>query len=184
MKIASGLFKNKPVIVPKSGVKPTSDKVRQAVMNILLNGKPGLRGSRFLDLYSGTGAVGIEALSNGASYVCFVENASKLYMILKKNIESVTDDKSLYRTIKHNAVQLDETFLDPEGFDIVFADPFYAETGEHYDELYRTAMKFLRPGGVFILEHGSKKDFGSFPGFQSQKVYGDTSLSIFTREAA
>jgi 16S rRNA (guanine966-N2)-methyltransferase len=184
MKIASGLFKSKPLMVPKSGVKPTSDKVRQAVMNILQNGSTGLRGSRFLDLYSGTGAVGLEALSNGASFVCFVENAPKLYMILKKNIESMVEDPSVYRTIKHNAVQLDESFLDRDSFDIIFADPFYAEAENHYDELYKRAMSFLRPGGIFILEHSSKKTFGDFPGFREQKTYGDTSLTLFTREAA
>lgn len=184
MKIASGLYKSKPLIVPKSGVKPTSDKVRQAVMNILLNGETGLRGARFLDLYCGTGAVGLEALSNGASFVCFVENASKLYMILKKNIESMVEDPDSYRTIKHNAIQLDETFLDAGSFDIIFADPFYAEAGGHYDELYKKAMLFLREGGVFILEHSSKKTFKTFPYFRDQKIYGDTSLSLFIKKAA
>ncbi len=178
MKIASGIYKGQSLIVPKSGVKPTTDKVRQAVMNIL---QGRLRGAEFLDLYCGTGAVGIEALSNGASYACFVESAEKLYRVLKKNLEAVVGDKSLYRTVKHNALLMTTDLMERPLYDIVFADPFYREAVNHYDELYRVATGFLRPGGLFILEHSGKKNFSGFPCVHDRKTYGDTALTLFLK---
>ena len=181
MKIASGIYKGKSLIVPKSGVKPTSDKVRQAIINILQNELPN---ARFLDLYSGTGAVGIEALSNGAAFACFVENAGRVYSVLKKNLEIIVGDKTRYQTIKHNATQLSIKLFGESyhPFDIIFADPFYEDTDYQFDDLYTEAMVFLKDGGLFMIEHGQKEDFSSFGGFKARKVYGDTILSIFQKD--
>lgn len=180
MKIASGRFKGQSLIVPKFGVRPTSDKVRQAVMNIL---HPRLSGARFLDLYCGTGAVGIEALSNGAGFACFVEHAGRVYTILKQNLETIVQDRSLYSTIRQNVLNLKEHFH-PETFpkfDIIFADPFYRDADDHFEDLYHQAVEFLSPGGIFILEHGNKNSFSDYPLFQETKHYGDSVLSIFIK---
>ncbi len=178
MKIASGIYKGKSLIVPKSGIKPTTDKVRQAVMNILQN---KLKHSRFLDLFCGTGAIGIEALSNGAGFVCFVESAGKAYSILKNNLESIVQDKSSYRTIKHNVTQLDNEILGDKLFDIVFADPFYIDLKPYFDEIFQIALSCLKEGGIFIAEHSSRDDLSYYPFFKEQKDYGDTRLSIFRK---
>jgi 16S rRNA (guanine966-N2)-methyltransferase len=178
MKIAAGIHKGKSLQVPKSGIKPTSDKTRQAVMNILQN---DLKGSRFLDLYAGTGAMGIEALSNGAVFACFIESAGRTYSILKNNLETIIADKTLYRTIKHNVTQLTAEILDEKPFDIVFADPFYKDSTDHFEDIYKIAMEFMQSHGIFIFEHGDKSDFSGFPGFQSRREYGDTSLTIFRK---
>lgn len=176
MKISSGIYKGKSLIVPKSGIKPTSDKVRQAVMNILQN---SIKHSHFLDLFCGTGAVGIEALSNGADFTCFIENSSKNYIILKKNLETIVQEKIKYKTIKHNAFQLNSELMEGNTFDIIFADPFYKDLNIYFDELYSSAFPLLRKNGIFILEHGNKENFMDYPFFSSLKNYGDTSLSIF-----
>ncbi len=168
-------------MIPKSGIKPTADKVRLAVMNII---QSIINGSRFLDLYCGSGAIGIEALSNGAAFSCFVEDAKKNYMFLKKNLDSIVQDKERYRYIKHNVLQLGELFTNSpiEPFDIIFADPFYRDVEYHFDELYKITLSLLKNNGIFILEHGNKNNFSEYPFFIIEKRYGDTSLSIFQKK--
>jgi 16S rRNA (guanine(966)-N(2))-methyltransferase RsmD len=183
MTVSSGIYKGRTIFVPKSGVKPTSDRVRQAVMNMLSG---DIRGAKFLDLCAGTGAVAIEALSHGASFACLVESTEKLYRVLKKNLEDIVPDRSLYRTVRHNAFQLTREIVgeDVLPFDIVFSDPFYDQIRLAMDDLYRVAMEMLRPGGIFMLEHGDKDDFSIWPGFVSARFYGDTGITVFRKAEA
>lgn len=182
MRIASGLYKGKEILYPPTGgVRPTSDKVRQALMNSL---RDELRGARFLDLYAGTGAVGIEALSQGAGFACFVESAGRVYTVLKKNLETIVADPSKYMTVRHNAAQLNREVLDTEPFHIIFADPFYRDAVFDFDPLHDAAFEYLAPGGIFIFEHSSKDDFASFRGFFCRREYGDTALSEFRKDKA
>jgi 16S rRNA (guanine(966)-N(2))-methyltransferase RsmD len=180
IRISSGVFKGQALSFPKSGIKPTTEKVRLAVMNIVHN---NISGSRFLDLYCGSGAIGIEALSNGASFACFVEDSSKNYLFLKKNLDAIVKDRERYRHIKHNVLQLGEFFsknpVDP--FDIIFADPFYRDVEYHFDLIHKISLTLLKDDGMFILEHGNKNSFSEYPFFTNQKHYGDTSLSIFQK---
>ena len=180
MRITSGIYKGREIEVPKSGVKPTSDKIRQAIINIL---KPELSGARLLELYCGTGAVGIEALSAGAAFACFVESNGKVYMVLKRNLEAIVGDKGKYRTVKHNVTQLEEILpvLDLGTFHVVFADPFYKDAYWQFEDLYKLAFRLLKPEGTFMLEHGSKDRFESFAGFVETRIYGDTALTLFRK---
>ncbi|MGA2140925.1 MAG: RsmD family RNA methyltransferase [Brevinematales bacterium] len=181
MRISSGMFKGLPLEIPGSGIKPTTDKVRLAVMNIIQN---MVSGSRFLDLYCGSGAIGIEALSNGAAFACFVEDSKKNYMFLKRNLDAIVQDSTKYRYIKHNVLALGDLFSKSpiESFDIIFADPFYRDAEFHFEELYKIAVDLLKPRGTFILEHGNKNKFSDYPFFTEEKRYGDTSLSIFKKQ--
>ncbi len=183
MKVVSGIYKGKDILLPKSGIRPTSEKVKQALMNIFSH---KINNSRFLDLFAGTGAVGIEALSNGASFCCFVENNPRNYMLLKKNLETIIPDKKFYQTIKHNATQLEEIFLSKniQPFDIIFADPFYDDISWIFDYLFAFAEKMLKDDGYFILEHKNKEDFSFHPLFIEVRNYGDTSLSIFKKRGS
>ena len=180
MKVISGTYKGKEILLPKSGIRPTSEKVKQALINIFIN---EISNSRFLDLFAGTGAVGIEALSNGASFCCFVENNQKNYMLLKKNLENIIPYKTSYQTIKHNATQLEDLFISKkiDSFDIIFADPFYDDISWIFDYLINFAQKMLKVGGYFILEHNNKEDFSFHKFFIEVRNYGDTSLSIFKK---
>ncbi len=180
MRISSGIFKGRTLLLPRTGIKPTSDKVRLAVMNITRN---IINGARFLDLYCGSGAIGIEALSNGASFACFVEDAPRNYILLKKNLESIVGDNSKYRHIKHNVLHLGDLLKESpdNSFDIIFADPFYRDAEFHFDELYDISIILLKNNGLFILEHGNKNSFSEYPGFISEKHYGDTILSLFSK---
>ena len=178
MRVSSGIYKGREINVPRSGVKPTSDKVRQAIMNILQN---RIRGIRFLDLYCGTGSVGIEALSCGASYSVFVEDSNRVYRFLKQNLDEIIGDKSIYKTYCHNALNLSEILNSNENFDVIFADPFYRDADDHFEDLYKSAIPFLNTDGIFIIEHGSRTDFSSFPLYSGSRDYGDTHLSIFEK---
>lgn len=167
--------------MPRTGVKPTSEMVRQAVINIT---RPIINRSYFLDLFCGTGAVGIEALSNGADFCCFVEHSSKVYRLLRKNLETIVGDNSKYKSIKHNAVEFADGIpgVDTK-FDIIFADPFYKDTAYEFDRLYHFVFSILDDDGVFILEHSSKNDFSKYASFDKLHKYGDTCLSVFRNNA-
>lgn len=182
MKITSGLYKGAAVEAPKNAIKPTSEMIRQAIVNIV---RPELSGARFLDLYAGTGSVGIEALSNGAAYACFVESHYRTYVVLKENLDRIVGDPSKYRTIKHNALELPAALeTEPETpFDIVFADPFYKDTKLQFDRLYDVALSLLVPGGRFILEHGEEMKFDIYPAFRETRNHGGTYISQFVKAA-
>jgi 16S rRNA (guanine966-N2)-methyltransferase len=182
MKITSGEFKGRNLLVPERGVKPTSEKVRQAVISIL---RPHLFGASMLDLYCGTGAVGIEALSNGAAVCCFIDHTYKMMSVLKKNLETIVGDQSRYRVIKHNASMIAEAFTnddEPPRFDIVFADPFYDDTRYVFERIYEGVFPLLNPGGIFIIEHGERIDLNGYPGFSETRHYGDTYLTLFIKD--
>ncbi len=180
MKVISGIYKGKEILVPKYGIKPTTDKVKQSIINIL---QSRMKGARFLDLYAGTGAVGIEALSNGASFACFLENNQKNYMILKKNLENIISDKTKFISIKHNVTQSLELLLSKglTTFDIIFADPFYDDISWIFDDLMRLVENLLTPDGIFILEHRKKDNLEFHKFFVERRDYGDTILSIFQK---
>jgi 16S rRNA (guanine966-N2)-methyltransferase len=185
MRISGGSAKGRKVGSRKAFVskgdndelRPTAAKVRQAIFNILTG---RIEGSRFLDLYAGTGAVGIEALSRGAAYVVFVENNSTRVEIIRKLVEKFgfTGRASI---IKSDAV----SFLKknpPGSFDIIFIDPPYASTElalsvPVIDKSLRTVDSV-----VVIAEHSSKK----VQGYPLQNLmlkksyrYGDTALTLY-----
>lgn len=177
MHITTGIFKGKNLLTPTKGIRPTSERVRQALMNSL---GQRLIGARFLDLFCGTGSVGIEALSHGASFVCFVEKAERNYIFLKQNLINLGIDKSLYKTIKTNIFTMKPEQIG-ETFDIVFADPFYEDVKDGFSLIHKLVWSILKVDGIFVCEHGQKDDLSHFQGFLETKSYGDSQLSFFRR---
>ncbi len=177
MKISSGSLKGRSLSVPKTGIKPTSDKVRQALVSHFRKLLPRLK---VADLYCGSGTVGIEFLSNGALHCCFIEKAPRNYDLLKKNLANLIDPKH-YSVLKTAVQKLSAATLQEKAgtFDIIFADPFYRDAKNHFDALHQLARDCLNPEGIFVLEHASKDDFSDKDGFQIAKKYGDTTLSYF-----
>jgi 16S rRNA (guanine966-N2)-methyltransferase len=158
-------------------LRPTAAKVRQAIFNIL-TGK--IEGSRFVDLYAGTGAVGIEALSRGAGHVVFVEESHDRVRIIKNLVEKFGFIRRA-SVVKARAI----SFLNksPQGsFDIIFLDPPYAT-----DELALSLpvideSLLLRKDGCVIAEHSSKKIM-NYPlkNLRVKKIYryGDTTMTLY-----
>ena len=145
-------------------LRPTSSKVRLALFNILYD----IKGYKFLDLFAGTGEVGIDALRKGASEVIFVEKNKKRALDIKKKVEK---QFSNFKVFSEDSLR----FLNnsPEKFDIIFADPPY--NYKDYEKLIDLAISKLEDNGVFILEHREDKKFNA----DKEKKYGDTVLSFF-----
>ncbi|NQT84694.1 16S rRNA (guanine(966)-N(2))-methyltransferase RsmD [bacterium] len=181
---ASGVILKSP---PGAGVRPTSAKVRQAIFSIL-SGKIG--GSFVLDLYAGTGAMGIEALSRGAAEAVFVEISPRCLRTIKQNLElTKLSDKAI--VIGGNAFgTIRQLGRQNRKFDIVIADPPYtAKNGRGKRlSLARKTLKslvdsdILRPNSVVIVEHsGMENSLKATDDLKlvSARKYGGTSVSIF-----
>lgn len=188
MRISGGIVKGRKVGLKKAFVKkcragelrPTSAKVRQAIFNIL---GEGIIDAKFLDLYAGTGAVGIEALSRGAKKTVFVDDNSLRVNIIKELLERF-GLKDRARVVKDRA----SNFIKKSGsvFDIIFVDPPYAS--KELDMILPLIDErcILGDNGIVIAEHSSKKELlseiGSLKLVKTYK-YGDTSLTLYRKEA-
>lgn len=148
---------------PGLATRPTSDRLRETLFNVLA---PRIEGAVFLDLYAGSGAVGLEALSRGAAQVVFVERAEAALKVLRANLEKL-DVKAGFR-VQASAVGAALRKMragrapgfDPAGFDLVFLDPPW-DAGEEYalalGLLGGEAAELLKPGAVVIAEHRRKE---------------------------
>lgn len=180
MRVISGLAKGTRLKAPHSRkVRPTSDRVKEALFNIL---QFEIEGRRVLDLYAGSGSLGIEALSRGATLAVFVEQNADTIKFLKENLKNTYLDQG---AIVYNL--LVESFFDRERkyknyFDLIFIDPPYKIKPENLSIIIEKAAKFLRTEGVMVVEHRA----GMMIEYPAQKLYladkrtyGDTSLRFF-----
>lgn len=185
MRITGGTHRSRALVAPKGqATRPTSDRVREALFSMLVS--DGVfsgeeRGPRVLDLYAGSGALGFEALSRGASRVVFVETARPALTAIRENAEAlaVTGDTEILALRADRALAKDE--LGP--FELVLLDPPYADVKERaFTEILAAAAKRLVEGGVLVLEHASN-DEPSVPGLEvdRRRRHGDTTLSLFRR---
>lgn len=184
MRVIAGKFRSRPLKTPQGmDVRPSSDRLRETLFNVLTAGHH-LEGSRWIDLFAGTGAVGIEALSRGASYVYFVEKAPKVARVIEANLQSlgVQEDGEVITTESVAALrQLEE--VDP--VDFVFLDPPYREEGAYLAVLrVLEGSPLLKPESIVIAEHTKHFDPGDGPGalkrYRSLKQ-GDAVLSFYRR---
>ncbi|NTT84453.1 16S rRNA (guanine(966)-N(2))-methyltransferase RsmD [Tabrizicola sp. SY72] len=162
---------------PKAHLRPTSDRVREAIFNLLINGGYGdpITGARVLDLFAGTGALGLEALSRGAARVAFVDDGTAARALLRRNIElmqamGVTD---VWRR--------DATRMGPNrgaGYDLLFLDPPYGKTLGEVSLASCREGGWIAPGALVVWEEG----MAPLPpeGFDmlDQRKYGDTLVTI------
>lgn len=153
MRVIAGSFRGRTLHAPKGlDTRPTSQRARESLFNVLQHGNFGveLEGARILDLFAGSGALGIEALSWGAAYCIFVDDALPARAAMRENIDA------LGLGGKTRIFRRDATRLNPAGnlgaFDIIFADPPYDRSmGEAALKTVLTGG-WLKPGGIFVLE--------------------------------
>jgi 16S rRNA (guanine966-N2)-methyltransferase len=176
MRVIAGSLKGRRLSAPTwEGLRPTSDQLRETLFNILA---PRIAGARVLDGYAGTGALGIEALSRGASMVTFVERDRRAQALIAANLAhcGVTDG---YDIIRAPVVHAIANFV-AASFDIVLFDPPYEEAP---DEAMAAAGEVLAPGGVLVLEHARRKATAETAGRLvrvRQVTSGDSALSFYT----
>ncbi len=154
------------------GVRPTTDRVREAWMSAV---GFGLEEARVLDLFAGSGALGLEALSRGASSAVFVERSRGALRTLRKNIETLGAEADSQVVAGDAMAYLNR--LGPEDFDLAFADPPYEKglAGKLLEAFEKKG--FARE---LWVEHRSSETMPAFPGLR-QRRYGDTTLSTLSR---
>lgn len=178
MRIVSGRFRGASLATPKGqDIRPTSDRVREAVFNILVHGlEAEIEGARVLDLFAGTGALGLEAMSRGAAFALFVEEAAEARGLIRRNVEALglTGVTKIFRR--------DATGLGPAGgiapFSLVFADPPYGKSLGERALASASAGGWLAPGALAILEESAGAEFAAPSGFTllDRRAYGDTAV--------
>lgn len=162
LRIIAGLYKNRALFAPKGeATRPTTGATRETLFNLLMQ---EIEGKEFLDLFAGTGAVSIEALSRGASHATLVEKDRAACEAIKKNIEKLALTPEQITFFSGEALRIAKK-LEKEGksFDLVFLDPPYNGT-EHLPifELIDTGS-LLKPGGLLIIERRGKFAFKELP---------------------
>jgi 16S rRNA (guanine966-N2)-methyltransferase len=151
MRVIAGAAGGIKLDVPKRGVRPTMDRVKAAIFSSLGD---LIIGARVLDLFAGSGALGIEALSRGATSVLFVEKDRQSTAVIEKNLAKT---KLRGRVRQQDVFEFLKRVSATEKFEIIFADPPYEQTsaGERYTEKLMSdeaLVQLLEPNGIFVLE--------------------------------
>lgn len=184
MRVISGTFRSRTLTTPAgTATRPTSDRLRETLFNVLA---PSIQGARFVDLYAGSGAVGIEALSRGASHVFFAEKATKAIAAIRANLKSL-DIKSGTTIETAGVAPLLERLTTGHGeFDILFLDPPYEAVAEYTRTLSTLGSQAwanaLSEDAVIVAEHSRKQDLPERSGRLARTrtlLQGDAALSFY-----
>lgn len=182
MRIISGKYRSRPLrALAGLHVRPTSDRLRETLFNVLTAGAPdALEGTGWLDLYAGTGAVGIEALSRGAGSVTFVEKTKQAARAIRENLKSLQISNGA-DVIEQDVLKALPQLKGP--YDYCFFDPPYRMEGQ-YEGVLRalSELNVMKPGAVVIAEHDKRFDPGEGVGEVRRYrtlVKGDAGLSFY-----
>lgn len=175
MRVVSGMLRGMHMdAICENNIRPTTDKVKESVFNIL---QFEIAGKSFLDLFGGTGQIGIEAISRGASKVVIVDNNQKALGVIRKNVSRVKVGFDI-KVVASDAIEFLRSVADK--FDIVFLDPPYGS-----ELLYKVAQYIdyaVKDGGVVVVEMSTDKkfsvDMGSFKRVKEYK-YGNIVVGIY-----
>jgi len=183
MRIIAGKYRGRRLKSPPSvQTRPTSDRLRETLFNILA---PRIEGARFLDLCAGSGAVGIEALSRGAAHVTFVDQSKKMCALIEANLDTLNADENQVAVVQMEASEFlrKRAQRTADWFDIIFLDPPYAAdytavlnyAADHIEQL-------LANDGVTVVEHHKKKvlqsQFSNLRRYRELKQ-GDSVISFY-----
>lgn len=174
MQIISGIYKNKPLKSPNSEkTHPMGSREKLALFNMLM---PYLPSSIVLDAFAGSGSLGLEAISRGASEVVFVENSGKVAKIIKENLLSLGNDAKDHAKIVMKDIEKFES--EPGKFDIIIADPPY----DHFEpKKIQNLTPFLKKQGILALSHpGEAPEFTNLK-LQKSHSYAAATISIYEK---
>jgi len=190
MRVIAGTYRSRILKSLKGlALRPTSDRLRETLFNVLA---PNISGARFADLFAGTGAIGIEALSRGAAEVVFIENHAPAAALIRKNLDSL-GIRAGFTVLPVDVLRGLDTLASrakgaKSGFDFIFLDPPYAAAADYERVLgFLGAADLLAPGGVVLAEHRRKFDLPekaeALRRFRVLKQ-GDAALSFYRRVSA
>jgi 16S rRNA (guanine(966)-N(2))-methyltransferase RsmD len=186
MRVIAGKYRSRNLqSLPGDDTRPTYDRLRETLFNVL-NAAGKLEGVTFVDLFAGTGSVGIEALSRGASHVIFVESARKAAQVIRTNLQSlgIADEAEVYERSAVEALrQISESGISPA---VIFLDPPYKQQGAYAQVLRIVAQTgLLAPNGIVVAEHEKRFDPGTGEGqlrMYRRLTQGESSLSFYRTE--
>ena len=176
MRVITGKARGVQLKTPEGMLtRPTADRVKEALFSIINFDLPG---AAVLDLFGGTGQLGIEALSRGANSAVFVDQREDACKIIRENLRR-TKLETQGRVVRSD--YLDYLRRSREKFDIIFADPPYAIDGLDTipDKVF--AKDILHPGAYLILEHPEEYNFENHPFFVKERKYGNVHFSFFEK---
>src|SRR3569623_98087 len=181
MRVVGGRLRGRNIASPTSrDIRPTADRLRESVFNILVHAYDDpIQDARVLDLFAGTGALGIEAVSRGAKFTLFVDNGAEARALLRSNVEALGRVTKVYRR--------DATDLGPahpvEPFSLVFLDPPY---GKGLAEKALASLRdggWLTPGALLVVEEAKAAQFVTPEGYEEleRRAYDDTEFVFLKR---
>jgi 16S rRNA (guanine966-N2)-methyltransferase len=181
MRIIAGRWRGRRLLAPEGGaIRPTSDRAREALFSILEHGAPALRGARFLDLFCGTGAIGLEAVSRGAAEALLIDNDAWALQLARANLERLGAPDHV------RVMMQDATRLGParQPYDLVFLDPPY-RSGLAPPALAALRQGWLAPGARLVVETGAKEALDLPPGFglEQERRYGAARFALLRAAA-
>ncbi|MEN8041847.1 MAG: 16S rRNA (guanine(966)-N(2))-methyltransferase RsmD [Actinomycetota bacterium] len=176
MRIIAGAAKGRTLDAPKSGTRPMTGRARESIFSILAQ---RIRGAHVLDLYAGSGSLGLEALSRGAADAVFVERGQRAVAILERNVDKV----GLGGRVRRGDVT---AFLrsETETYDLVFVDPPYADDDTDVHDVLVLIESCLAPQGVIVL-HRQERSRVAVPDFLrtvDERRYGDAVVTMMERQ--
>lgn len=177
IKIVAGIYRSRQIETPSSGTLPTKNFVREALFSSL---GEKVKGARVLDLFAGSGALGIEAISRGASFCHFVDASKESADVIRRNLKSLGIENAEIRCMDYLDALKE---LKDERFDLVFLDPPYANKEAYVKAVEALlASNRLQSDGVLVLEY--EGDLPPIPGefAKKEKRYGKTKLLILRKE--
>ena len=184
MRVIAGTYRSRQLAAPRGlDTRPTSDRLRETLFSIL---SPRLEGSRFVDLYAGTGAVGIEAISRGAAHVWFAENADPALASLRANLAALKISSGYTVESRGVGAVLQKLGKLTQQVDLVFLDPPYEAEAEYAGTLSflgsARGREMLAPDALVIVEHTKKAKLAArYGALEHTRLVkqGDASLSFF-----
>jgi 16S rRNA (guanine966-N2)-methyltransferase len=203
MRVIAGTYRSRPLSAPRGmGTRPTSDRLRETLFNVLA---PRIEGARFADLYAGTGAVGIEALSRGAAHVTFVESAAPAIATLRANLAALgirtaysLEERSVPAALRKLALRnasgdnmaADAGLPRDPRFTLVYLDPPWEDMAAYTQTLRllgESAPSLLAPEALVIAEHARRSPAALAESFALLHRYrvleqGDAALSFYRME--
>ncbi len=185
MRIVGGRLRGRVLAAPKSNaIRPTADRLREALFNILVHAYDDpISDARVLDLFAGTGALGIEALSRGAAFVLFVDDGAQARALIRENVATLGLGGAT-RVFRRDATKLGAAHP-VEPFSLAFLDPPYGKELAHKALACARNGGWLTPDALIVVEEAAKTDFAAPEGFDEleRRAYDDTALILLRHRA-